>query len=53
MFKMQFWAGSWHEEKNWDIETEDPETIHASVHSFFQEFSSCEIYEIIHFELRL
>ena len=30
MFKIQFWASSWHEEKNWDIETEDPETIHAS-----------------------
>ena len=30
MFKIQFWASSWREEKNWDIETEDPQTIHAS-----------------------
>ena len=35
MFKIQFWASSWHEEKNWDIETEDPETVDASVSSFF------------------
>ena len=34
-FKIRFWASSWHEEKNWDIETEDPETIHAIVSSFF------------------
>ena len=38
MFKIQFWASSWHEQKNSDLETEDPETIHASIVSFFQEF---------------
>ena len=38
MFKIQFWASSWHEQRNSDLETEDPEAIHASVSSFSQEF---------------
>ena len=38
MFKIQFSTSSWHEQKNSDLETEDPETIHASVSSFSQEF---------------
>lgn len=38
MFKIQFWVSSWHEEKDWDIETDDRETIHASVSSIFQQF---------------
>ena len=37
MFKIQFWAGSWHEQRNSDLETEDPEAIHASVSIFSQE----------------
>ena len=38
MFKIHFWANSWHEQKNSDLETEDLEKIHANVSSFFQEF---------------
>ena len=38
MFKIQFWASSWQEKKNSDLETEDQETIHAGVSSFFQQF---------------
>ena len=56
-FKIQFWASRWHEEKNWDIETEDPETIHASVSSFFSkrfsyfsEFLSIRIFGLFLFE---
>ena len=56
-FKIQFWASRWHEEKNWDIETEDPETIHASVSrffskrfSYFSEFLSIRIFGLFLFE---